>query len=194
VAKLYTKLIPSDLLAHLEETTYQYLGPLPFYSDKTKRNAKWVHHIGYWQHYSNICYRSRCYYEKSARLWVQANYALWNLLASIFERDFPDLYVKYIRVRVPTIGAWTTVAVNMNCAVKPHKDKHDFAHGLCWVFPFGEWEGGDLLFTPENVRVRYQRGDVVAFQSFEYMHEITSYLGYRYSVVLFSDNRFFKCN
>lgn len=75
--------------------------------------------------------------------------------------------------------------------MKPHKDKKDFRHGLCWIVPFGQFKGGELFFRELGITVHMRPGVVLAFKSYELMHEVNAYKGWRYSLVLYQHQNMF---
>jgi hypothetical protein len=86
------------------------------------------------------------------------------------------------------MGAWATGALNYNVLSSPHRDKKDF--GLCWIIPFGDFDGGgDLLLDDLNIAFKMKPGCAVAFRSSKLLHSVTEWTsGDRFSLVLFTHN------
>jgi hypothetical protein len=116
------------------------------------------------------------------------NKKLFAACGHLFRCASPETYQAYENVDGPLkVGVWTTCAINFNWgAMEPHKDKDDYRHGFCYVVPFGKFEGGDLYFPELNITIKMRSGMVVAFKPAELLHEVLSYTGDRYSIVLFT--------
>src|SRR5262249_29123558 len=116
-------------------------------------------------------------------------------LGKMFHLFFPTLHDHYQSVAatlsITAFQPWAAVALNIDFPSQPHLDSRDCKHGLCWVIPFGNWEGGNLQLHDLDVEVALRPGDVVAFRSTAIRHSNTAYTGIRNSLVLFSHNSLF---
>jgi hypothetical protein len=94
-------------------------------------------------------------------------------------------------IPVRMFGAWAAVAINCNLnpthGIAAHRDAHDYIDSLCWTIPFGTFTESNLKFPELKVELEYGTGDVAAFQSLQ----VQSFIGKRFSLVLFSHNDVF---
>ena len=88
--------------------------------------------------------------------------------------------------------AFPTAAVNYGVA-EPHYDWNDYIDGLSLLIPYGNFEGGELVFRDLGLCIKCKAGDVVAFNSANLLHENLEVRdGVRYSIVFFSPVRIEK--
>lgn len=95
-------------------------------------------------------------------------------------------------------GAFSTMALNYNGNVKPHKDRYvntctnkdryDSPHSLCFIVPFGNFSGGALHFPDLAAKAILKPGDVICFESKHLLHYVDEYQGIRNSLVFFNDS------
>jgi len=186
--------LSADKIQTLYESTKKLERELPPEEHRTKRGVERVHHFGCWRKYTTEPALTKSYRENSeAQEWVTTNTPLFGTLAYHFWRSFRDLYDVYTAVEVPIrLGAWSTVAINFNWGIiAPHKDTHDYRNGLCWVVVFGNFTGGQIHFPELNITVHVQPGDLIAFKSYELLHQVLPYVGERYSIVMFQHHNMF---
>lgn len=60
-------------------------------------------------------------------------------------------------------GSFTTVSVTNGVSDIMHTDRNDA--GVTWVFPIGEFEGGELSTPNYQIKIPVPQGDAIAFQS-----------------------------
>src|SRR5918994_1996381 len=82
--------------------------------------------------------------------------------------------------------------VNFNTICGYYIDHDDDKYGFCWFVLLGDWEGGDLIFSQLNVRIKLKPGNILAFRSNLLVHENLPCSGVRYSLVFFTHNNLFS--
>jgi hypothetical protein len=121
-------------------------------------------------------------------------------LHSEIERTFKnhfDLYLQYKAVNGDKNAinkAFKTMAVNIDGVSKPHIDGLDFDDGMCLVLPFGNYEGGDVVFYELGYRIELRSGDAIFFKSKQLLHGNTSLknaLDQQFSLTFFTKKRDF---
>lgn len=90
-------------------------------------------------------------------------------------------------------GAFSSVALNVNYPVAPHYDENDYSPLMCWVIPFGDFTGGELVLH-EGIDQQFvvEPGDLIAFRSDLLQHSVCPFNGTRNSVVLFTCRNLLK--
>jgi hypothetical protein len=155
---------------------------------KTKRSdVERTMHVGSWRKSSPTIQLTKDT-EDPARHWMQRNAKFWSAASNLFYNLNRNIYETYDEVEAPLkLGVWTTCTINFDFGpIKAHFDNNDYQAGYCFVVPFGNFTGGDLVFTGINITIKMQPGMVVAFKSYELEHAVTAYEGERYSIVLHS--------
>ena len=82
--------------------------------------------------------------------------------------------------------------VNFNTICSNHIDRDDDKHRFYWLVPLGDWEGGDVIFSQLNIRVKLKPGNILAFRSNLLVHGNLPYFGVRHSLVFFTHNNLFS--
>ncbi|TFK59959.1 hypothetical protein BDN72DRAFT_780018, partial [Pluteus cervinus] len=107
---------------------------------------------------------------------------------------FPDIYPiweKYANSlplgTVPPAYPFMGMVLNFCVATSAHKDQNDA--GLCVVFPFGKYTGGELCLFEPGLVLDLKPGDIVIFPSSKITHFNGHMNGERGSVVLYSDKK-----
>ncbi|RPA79688.1 hypothetical protein BJ508DRAFT_308167 [Ascobolus immersus RN42] len=86
------------------------------------------------------------------------------------------------------------VTLNFNAITARQKDCTDTPDGICVVYCWGEFEGGELIFDELELVVPLQPGHLVMFRSALLTHwNIPVKMGIRKSFVLFIDKRMHTC-
>ena len=92
--------------------------------------------------------------------------------------------------------AWFNVVINFrleNSGMPVHQDPKDFRHELCWIIPFGDYQGANLYFPDMNLNVEFLPGDLICFNSFNLQHGVRSFQGFRGSIVFIGhENMFYQ--
>lgn len=74
---------------------------------------------------------------------------------------------------------------NINACSAAHRDSKDFT--VCAVVPFGDFEGGELVFWELGIVLQLRGADIVTFRSERLTHFNLHYIGMRGSLVFHSD-------
>ena len=116
---------------------------------------------------------------------------LWTLVGNLIRSKYPKLAEQYQRIPEEhrKLDLFSLLIVNLTMGTKFHTDNKDYRNGFCVVFPFGEYEGGELHFPEYNLTICLRPGDVILFQSHQLQHgnlELKS--GKRRSCVLVCHN------
>ena len=96
------------------------------------------------------------------------NYSgLWKTVGDLIRNHFPGLAEMYSKVpeKHRLFDLYSLLVVNLTMATKYHKDLKDYRNGFCCVFPFEDYDGGELHFPELNVTVNLRPGDLIVFQS-----------------------------
>jgi hypothetical protein len=80
---------------------------------------------------------------------------------------------------------FTKLVVNMGVQTEGHIDPTD--DGLCFVVPFGQWEGAELCLFSPGVVLELRPGDAVGFPSDRIPHFNLEMSGLRGSLVMATD-------
>jgi hypothetical protein len=101
------------------------------------------------------------------------------VVQSITPKEFTEKLIK----------AFTNCVLNIDMKDCPaHVDAKDSRNGYCWILAFGDFEGGNLLWSQLNLQFRMGKGALIAFRSFDIMHSVTEVTkGIRNSLVFFID-------
>jgi hypothetical protein len=187
--------IPTDILDTLSESTLKLKSKLQS-SDDSKRDVPEVYHFGSTRDCSVDIKETSDNQKVSGKEWVESNKKMWNMLNNYFKILEPNLYKIYRRIKLEkrNFGAWSNCALNAkikNSGMKEHIDSHDFRNGYCWVVPFGDFTGGDIEFPELNLRIPFEAGDVIYFQSFNLIHKVNNFEGDRMSIVMYTHNNLF---
>jgi hypothetical protein len=89
-------------------------------------------------------------------------------------------------------SAFTTVAVAEGSSELVHIDRND--HGITWVLPLGDFEGGNIVTPQEEANIPLRPGELLGFSANTLAHYCTPVTsGRRVVVTMFTcRNVFFK--
>lgn len=196
LARSFSQLVSPSLLSTLTVSTATLVAQRPpTAGTRGSRGDVQRYHFGCWRDYARNPYIIQDSEEPPCKEWMAANAPLFTLLSTAFQQLFPDLYARYqavaLQLPMQCFSPWAAVALNINFPALPHQDSHDYRHGLCWVVPFGEWEGGNLRLHNLNKELVLGAGDVVCFRSTTITHSVAPYKGHRHSLVFFSHDSLF---
>lgn len=200
LVQCFQNVIPSEMLDTLQASTDHLLHDFPIATRTNSRGKTRAHTFGTWRESADHPFQTGNTNSGPALEWILFNGGLIGLLDELFKKSFPALHKEYYNaiadIETETFGAWANITVNHNFACKPHRDKKDFYHGLCWVIPFGSWTGGNICFKEIDVEVKLNSSDVICFASAKLTHWVQSYIGERNSLVLFTHHSMFYpiCN
>lgn len=115
---------------------------------------------------------------------------LWTAVSDLIRQHFPKMAEEYEKVSKEhrLFDLFTFLIINWTTAPKIHKDVNDWHNGFCCIFPFGEYDGGQLHFPSLNMKFNLRPGDVIVFQSHLLWHGNMTYNGNRHSCVLVTQN------
>jgi len=196
--RCWRKIIPRELIDTLTKSSKQLFTLFcdGEHSD-VQRNIELTVHLGHWRDSATLVYEIKDTHENAARKWIAINHNLFVFLNKMFEVYFPIMYEEYMKVELPKpryFGAWAACAVN-RCnpnGMKVHTDGNDKRNGLCWIVPFGDFEGGEQLLPSLGHEVEFEEQDLSALGSFSTDHGVNKFRRFRGSLSLFShDNCFF---
>jgi hypothetical protein len=150
-------------------------------------------HLGTWPDYQPYFFytaEARAFPESVRFLENKNTIAVTTKLNNHLRHHFKGLHDKYKHAALPLemrlVGrAFPTLAVN-SAPSSPHYDDMDCKEGICYVLPYGSFEGGELVFRDFKLRIQCQPGSIIAFDSEGLFHEnlpITK--GERFSLVMF---------
>lgn len=196
VIRVFQGVISKELIDTVVATTADLVVKYPPLASKEGRNKRGDvarYHLGCWQNYAPEPYTTGETNNKHARDWLQQNQPLFERVSHLFKTHFPRMYDLYASVDMPEhlIGVFASLALNINFASTPHNDDKDFRSGLCWVMPFGNFKGGNLVFPDINIEVVLAPGDLICFQSFKLEHFNRNFEGVRNSIVFFTHHNMF---
>lgn len=77
--------------------------------------------------------------------------------------------------------------VNVNAKCKPHRDTGDSTLYNCIVLPFGNFEGGEIVFKELGLVIKVTSGIMCSFLSQRITHWNLEVEGERYSLVCHTD-------
>lgn len=194
--RVFKSIITTELMHTLNETTNALIKlrpPTPAKPGRDKRGDIEKYHLGCWRKYTNQITVSKESQNKHASHWLRVNNPLFLHVSAIFQHHYPDLYAIYNAVPLPEklVGVFGMVALNVNFPSRLHTDDEDYRNGLCWVMPFGDYDGGNLVFPDLKLEVELRPGDLVCFRSHLIEHFNRSFSGYRNSLVFFSSHTLF---
>jgi len=125
--------------------------------------------------------------------WIKNWKHVWKAVSDQYEKYCPALAQQFKDVVPPAMrkfGLFPLMGLNITSGGGFHYDKKDDRTGMCALFPFGNFKGGELHFPHLNVTVNVKQGDIVFFNSFLLNHGNFQWRGTRKSIVLTSHNDF----
>ncbi|KLO18442.1 hypothetical protein SCHPADRAFT_886155 [Schizopora paradoxa] len=121
----------------------------------------------------------------------------FDFLRQATEHYLPDEYIEQETLtndlalnQTSPFHPFTGVVLNINCCSFVHRDFMD--HRICIVVPFGNWDGGELVFEELGLVFELSQGDVILFRSEMLTHYNLEYNGTRGSLVVHSDSHLKK--
>jgi hypothetical protein len=195
LVKVFRSALNVELINVLFDSTNELLKYLEGDEDN-KRIIREVFHFGHWRDNMVDIQETKTMKFEESKEWIRSNRELWNFLNLLFFHELPELYEDYLSVNFSPryFGAWATCALNgvMDpSGMGMHTDERDYRNGFCWVVPFGDFEGGELVFPDIKVCLEMFPGDIVYFRSCDLNHFVNPFTGNRKSLVLFSHNTMF---
>jgi len=208
--------IPKELLETLTTSFQEYDNSLTFSNNNytQKRGDYEVRILGCWfksgrflQPYMTSHYRgpdSGVHYKRldnpyymAAKKFQKANRNLFQLVENLIQQHYPDIWEIYSNIRVPPgcnkfAGLFAAVVINKLVRTKIHKDLGDIKCGICVIICWGDFEGGELVFTELMSCVPFPAGSIIMFRSAIISHYNLPVTGNRYSMVFTTDKNLFK--
>jgi len=208
--------IPKELLETLATSFQEYDNSLTFSNNNytQKRGDYEVRILGCWfksgrflQPYMTSHYRgpdSGVHYKRldnpyymAAKKFQKANRNLFQLVENLIQQHYPDIWEIYSNIRVPPgcnkfASLFAAVVINKLVRTKIHKDLGDIKCGICVIICWGDFEGGELVFTELMSCVPFPAGSIIMFRSAIISHYNLPVTGNRYSMVFTTDKNLFK--
>jgi len=136
-------------------------------------------------------------YYMAAKKFQKANHNLFQLVENLIQQHYPDIWEIYSKIRVPPgcnkfAGLFAAVVINKLVRTKIHKDLGDIKCGICVIICWGDFEGGELVFTELMSCVPFPAGSIIMFWSAIISHYNLPVTGNRYSMVFTTDKNRFK--
>lgn len=110
---------------------------------------------------------------------------LWFLIGNVVFQCIPLFACELTRRVIPQyrlFDIFSLLILNLTCGCTLHKDFRDY--GYCVLVPFGDFDGGELVFPKYQIAVKLDPGDVAIFRSSVLEHGNLPYTGTRRSCVL----------
>ena len=208
--------IPSHLIQTLASSLHEYDNSVSFpnYDYTYKRGDYQVHILGCWfksgrflQPYMTAHYRgphSGIHYKRldnpyymAAKRFKKANCGLFQLVEDLIRQHYPDIWKVYSQIQVPPgcnkfAGLFAAVVINKLVQTKIHKDLGDIKGGICIVICWGNFKGGELVFTELTSCVPFPAGSIIMFRSSIISHYNLAVFGDWYSMVFTTDKNLSK--
>ena len=208
--------IPQQLLETLATSFQKYDNSVSFPNNNytQKRGDYEVRILGCWfksrrflQPYMTSHYRgpgSGIHYKRvdnlhyiAAKKFQKANLNLFQLVESLIQQHYPDIWEIYSEISVPAgcnkfAGLFAAVVINKMVRTKIHKDLGDIKGGICVIICWGDFEGGELVFTEITSVVPFPAGSIIMFRSAILSHYNLPVTGNRYSMVFTTDKNLYK--
>jgi len=204
--------IPAYLIQTLASAFQEYDNSVSFpkYDYTHKREDYQSHILGCWfnsgrflRPYMTAHYRgphSGIHYKQlnnqhyvTARQFQRENHGLFQLIQDLIRQHYPDIWEIYSKIKVPPgcnkfAGLCAAVVINKLAQTKVHEDLGDIKGGICIVICWGNFQGGELVFTELTSCVPFPAGSIIMFRSAIISHYNHQVLGDRYSMV-FTTNK-----
>lgn len=183
--------IPDTLLLGLLRSTHTLCSSGPLKKKYSRMRGKGLTmRMGFWRTYSTVLYESADFKNKWSRWWALVNEPVWQHASHLLKQHFPSVHKTLQRVHAPhKFGSWHMAVLNVNLAVTAHCDSSDHIGGICCVIVLGTFDGGELCFPDELVCIKVKHGTIVLFHSREYEHMVSRFIGTRFSIVLYADEK-----
>lgn len=144
--------------------------------------------VSRFRHMSNLPHRA-------AKTFLHRNKPLFDKIAGLLRINYPRIYLRYHTLILPprrpkVADPFCTICINENCTTLRHKDHMDTKDGVCVVYCWGDFKGGELVFDELKMVVPLLPGQLIFFRSAILTHwnqRVTS--GKRNSFVLFTGSR-----
>lgn len=91
---------------------------------------------------------------------------LWFLIGNVVFQYIPLFACELTRRVNPQyrlFDIFSLLILNLTCGCALHKDFRDY--GYCVLVPFGDFDGGELVFPKYQIAVKLDPGDVAIFRS-----------------------------
>ncbi|RPA74306.1 hypothetical protein BJ508DRAFT_312999 [Ascobolus immersus RN42] len=205
--------VPGDLQKSFGESFEMYRKRAPSSTSKEERGDYNVWHLGVWFSPGSGPGYEAPYYAKeyrgdetafrtmkniphrAAKSFIRQNQRLWSCISTLLGRHHPEIAEQYEKLTLPfrrkkCFGCFCTMALNEACTTEPHWDHIDNRNGVCCVYCFGQFHGGELVFPELKLVIPLRPGQLVFFRSALLVHGNLPVLhGERHSFVLFSGER-----
>jgi len=189
-AQFFKRKISIDMLADLESFLETYNLESPCFHQKNKRGDYYALPLGVWQEQGHpTFYWTRDTSCEKGQLFIERFQPLWKLLSDLVRRNFPtiaDTIEKTIPKSARLFDLFTFAFVNWTPNTAFHMDDRDWRNGVCIMFTFGDYTGGELGLPEIGHNFQVQPGDVIVFPSGPHISS-----GKRRSVVLTIHNALF---
>ena len=208
--------ISSALIQTLATSLQEYENSVSFpnYDYTHTRGDYQVHILGCWfktgrflQPYMTAHYRgphSGIHYKRldnpyymAAKKFQRANRTLFQVVKDLIRQHHPDIWEVYRNIKVPPgcnkfAGLFAAVVINKLVQTKVYKDLGYIKGGICIVICWGNFTGGELVFTELISCIPFPAGSIIMFRSAVLSHYNLSVLGDRYSIVFTTDKNLYK--